>query len=71
MSEYFNQDSGVYFESEKNEIWIFKEVEPISLINKKTFKIDKIKRYDIQNFNYKMNKIAVVKNENLVFMGVL
>lgn len=71
--KYFNGKSGVYFDTQKefNDLILIEEVEPYSLINKKTFKITKIKRYNIQTENYNYKKTALTVSKHLVYIGEL
>ncbi len=69
--KYFDKCSGVYFERENNELWIFKETEPISLIHKKTLKLTMIKRYNIESFKIKKDRVAIKRNIDLIYIGTL
>lgn len=73
MSKYFNGPSGVYYDTQKefNDLILIEEVEPYELINKRTFKIIKVKRYNIETESYSYKKTALIASKHLVYIGEL
>lgn len=69
--KYFDGESGVYYDTQKdfNDLILITEVEPYSLIDKKTFKISKIKRYNIETSNYSYKKTALTVSDTLIYLG--
>lgn len=71
--KYFSGKGGVYYDpAEKfQDLILITEVEPYELIHKKTFKITKIKRFNIETANYTKMKVALTPCDSLVYLGVL
>jgi hypothetical protein len=72
-TKYFDGASGVYYDTQKefNDLIVIEEVEPYSIIDKNTFKVTKIKRYNIQTENYNYKKTALSYSKHLIYIGEL
>lgn len=69
--KYFSGSGGLYYDTQKEfgDLIFLTEVEPYSLIDKNTFKITKIKRYNIETENWAYKKTALSYSDKLVYIG--
>lgn len=69
--KFFEGESGVYFIPNRNKLVLMAQVESYGIYNKETNTYSTVKRYNLDYGNTKVNKVAVKRNDDLLFLGQL